>query len=37
MDNVVGVEKRESYSDVMTDIDLDVVGDWLCASFHKVR
>ena len=36
MNAVVGVEKRQRYSDIMTDVDLDVVGNWLCGTFQEV-
>ena len=36
MDDTIRMEKRESSSDVMTDIDLDVAGDWLWGAFQKV-
>ena len=36
MNDVIRVEKRKCLNDVMTDIDLDVVGDWPHGAFQKV-
>ena len=36
VDDAIGVEKWESEGDVMADVDLDVVGDWLWGAFQKV-
>ena len=36
MDDVIGVEKRDSYSDVVTDVDLNVVGNWPYGAFQEV-
>ena len=36
MDNAIGVEKYESQSDIMTYVDLNMVGDWLWGAFKEV-